>query len=74
MSEQFSDDLARGLDEGSISRGQALKCIGAGAVALAIGPLFPQQAEALTRKQRRAKVEEEPEPLHTQRACKSVPT
>jgi hypothetical protein len=53
MREQFFDDLAKGLDDGSISRGRTLKWIGAGAVAFAIGPLFPAQAEALTRRQRR---------------------
>jgi hypothetical protein len=53
MGEQFFDDLARGLHDGTISRGRALRWLGAGAVALAIGPLFPEQAEALTRRQRR---------------------
>jgi hypothetical protein len=47
------DDLAKALYEGTISRSQALKWLGAGAVAFAIGPLFPEQAEALTREQRR---------------------
>ena len=49
----YFDDLATGLADGSISRRQALKGIGAGALAFAIGPLFPEQAEALTRRQRR---------------------
>ena len=49
----YFDDLATGLADGSISRRQALKGIGAGALAFAIGPLFPEQAEALTRAQRR---------------------
>jgi hypothetical protein len=49
----YFDDLAKGVADGSISRRQALKWLGAGAVALAIGPLFPEQAEALTRRQRR---------------------
>jgi hypothetical protein len=49
----YLDELARGVADGSISRGQALKWLGAGAVAFAIGPLFPEQAEALTRRQRR---------------------
>jgi hypothetical protein len=49
----YFDDLATALADGSISRRQALKGIGAGALAFAIGPLFPEQAEALTRRQRR---------------------
>jgi hypothetical protein len=49
----YFDDLATALADGSISRRQALKGIGAGALAFVIGPLFPEQAEALTRAQRR---------------------
>jgi hypothetical protein len=49
----YFDDLATGLADGSISRRRALKWIGAGALAFAIAPLFPEQAEALTRRQRR---------------------
>jgi len=49
----YFDDLATALADGSISRRQALKGIGVGALAFAIGPLFPEQAEALTRRQRR---------------------
>jgi hypothetical protein len=49
----YFDDLATVLADGSISRRQALKWIGAGALAAAIGPLFPEQAEALTRRRRR---------------------
>ena len=49
----YFDDLATALADGSISRRRALKWIGAGALAAAIGPLFPEQAEALTRRQRR---------------------
>jgi hypothetical protein len=52
-SSSYLDDLARGLDDGTVSRRQALKWLGAGAVAFAIGPLFPEQAQALTKKQRR---------------------
>jgi hypothetical protein len=48
----YFDDLATALADGSISRRQALKSIGVGALAFAIGPLFPEQAEALTRVQR----------------------
>ena len=46
----YFDDLARGLAEGTISRRQALKWIGAGAVAFAIMPVAPKKAEALTRR------------------------
>jgi hypothetical protein len=51
--ESFFDDLATGLANGGISRRGALKSIGAGAVAFAIGPFFPEQAEALTESQHR---------------------
>ena len=47
------DRLARGLADGAISRHRALKLIGAGAVAFVIGPVFPERAEALTKKQLR---------------------
>ena len=50
MGEQFFDDLARGLDEGTISRRRALKLFGAAALGAV---LIPEQAEALTRKARR---------------------
>jgi hypothetical protein len=49
----YLDELAKGVADGTISRRQALKWIGAGAVAFAIGSLFPEQAEALTTRQRR---------------------
>jgi hypothetical protein len=49
----YFDDLATGLADGSISRRRALKWIGAGAVAFAIAPLFPEQAEAHRNRQRR---------------------
>jgi hypothetical protein len=46
VGEQFFDDLARGLDDGTISRRRALR-LGGGAVLAAIVPsLFPREAEA----------------------------
>jgi Stigma-specific protein, Stig1 len=47
------DELARGLASGTISRGRALKWVGAAFLAAAVPPLFPAQAVALTRRQRR---------------------
>jgi hypothetical protein len=49
----YLDELARGVADGNISRGQTLKWLGTAGVALATGSLFPEQAEALTRRQRR---------------------
>src|SRR5437764_426691 len=54
MGERFFDGLARGLDDGTISRGRALKLVGGAALGAALLPLLPKQAEALTRKFRRA--------------------
>ena len=50
MGEQFFDDLARGLDEGTISRRRALKLVGGAALGVALMPVLPKQAEALTRR------------------------
>jgi hypothetical protein len=47
------DELARGLATGTISRGQALKLVGATALSTALMPLFPDTAQALTSRQRR---------------------
>ena len=54
MDERFFDALAKGLNDGSVSRGRALKLIGAAALGVALMPVLPKQAEALTRKFRRA--------------------
>ena len=53
MGEQFFDDLARGLDDGTISRGRALKLFGAAALGTALMPVLPKHAEALSRNARR---------------------
>jgi hypothetical protein len=50
MEEQFFDDLAKGLSGGSLSRGQALKLVGAALLSSALMPFFPRQALAITRK------------------------
>jgi hypothetical protein len=50
MDEQFFDDLAKGLDEGSVSRGRALKLVGVALLAAMLPPLFPQPAGARARK------------------------
>lgn len=53
MYEQFLDDLASGLDEGTISRRRALKLVAGAVLGTALLPIAPKQAQALTRKQRR---------------------
>ena len=53
MGEQFLDDLARGLDDGTISRRRALKLVGGAALGAALMPILPKKAEALTRRFRR---------------------
>ena len=53
MEEQFFDDLARGLDDGTISRRRALSLTAGAALGTALTPLVPKQAEALSRKFRR---------------------
>jgi hypothetical protein len=53
MSGQFFDDLAKGLDDGTITRRQALRLVGGAALGAALMPILPKQAEALTRKARR---------------------
>jgi hypothetical protein len=54
MDEHFFDDIAKGLGNGSVSRGRALKLVGGAALGAVLIPLLPNQAEALTRKFRRA--------------------
>jgi hypothetical protein len=53
VEEHSFDDLARGLATGTVSRGQALKMVGAAVLSAALMPLFPDTAQALTRRQRR---------------------
>jgi hypothetical protein len=49
MEEQFFDDLANGLDEGTLSRRRALKLAGGAPLAAAVPSLFPREAEARRR-------------------------
>ena len=51
--EHSFDDLARVLATGTLSRGEALKLVGAAVMSAALMPLFPDTAQALTRRQRR---------------------
>jgi hypothetical protein len=53
MGEQFFDDLAKGLENGTITRRRALKLVGAAALGAALMPVVPKQAEALSRSARR---------------------
>ena len=53
IGEQFFDDLAKGLNDGSVSRRRALKLFGAAALSAALMPVMPKQAEALGRRYRR---------------------
>ena len=55
MGEQFFDDLAKGLDEGTISRGRALKLAGGALLAVVVPTLFPREAEALNKAKRRCR-------------------
>ena len=50
MDEQFFDDLAKGLNDGSVSRAWALKLVGAALLAAMLPPLFPRPAVASARK------------------------
>ena len=52
MGEQFFDDLAKGLDDGTISRARALRLVG-GALLAAVAPsVFPREAQALSARKR----------------------
>jgi hypothetical protein len=55
MDEQFFDNLAKGLDDGTISRRRALKLVGAAAFGAALMPLFPRQADARVSAKKRCK-------------------
>ena len=50
--EHFFDDLARGLDEGTISRRRALKLAGGALLGAVVPSLFPREAEALSPRKR----------------------
>jgi hypothetical protein len=45
MGEQFFDDLARGLDDGTISRKRAFRLAGGALLAALVPTLFPREAE-----------------------------
>ncbi len=47
------DSVARGLADGSVSRRKALRLLGAALIGAALMPLFPEEAQALTNRQRR---------------------
>ena len=49
MGEQFFDDLARGLDDGTLSRRRALRLAGGALLAAVVPPLFPREADARRR-------------------------
>ena len=55
MGEQFFDDLAKGLDDGTISRRRALRLAGGALLAAVVPPLFPREAEARNRAKRRCR-------------------
>ena len=52
MQEQFFDDLARGLDDGTISRRRALKLAGGALLAAVVPSVFSREAEALSARKR----------------------
>src|ERR687884_2337520 len=49
MGEQFFDDLAKGLEDGTVSRGRALKLVGGALVGAVVTSLFPREADARRR-------------------------
>jgi hypothetical protein len=51
--EHSFDELAKGLSNGTLSRGKALKLLGATLFGSVLMPLFPEQAQALTNTERR---------------------
>src|SRR5215217_6227795 len=52
------DELARGLDQGTISRGRALRLAGGALLAAMVPTLFPREAEAISRAKRRCRRKE----------------
>ena len=78
MDEHFFDDLARGLDDGTITRRRALKLVGGAALGAALMPILPKQAEALGRRFRRRCRRKRGVPLekgncHCATTCKTPP-
>lgn len=55
MREQLFDDLAKGLDDGTISRRRALQLAGGALLAAVVPALFPREAEAINRAKRRCR-------------------
>src|SRR5215212_10951126 len=53
--EQFFDDLAKRLDNGTISRRRALKVVGGALLGAVVPPLFPREAEARVSFRRRCR-------------------
>ena len=49
MGERFFDDLAKGLENGTVSRGRALKLVGGALVGAVVTSLFPREADARRR-------------------------
>jgi hypothetical protein len=50
MDEHFFDDLAKGLGDGTITRGRALRLVGGALLAVAVPSLFPRPAVASAKK------------------------
>jgi hypothetical protein len=50
MHGQFFDDLAKGLGDGTVSRGRAIKLVGAAFLATMVPSLVPREALAITKK------------------------
>jgi hypothetical protein len=55
MDEDFFDNLAKGLEDGSVSRRRALKLAGGALLAAVVPPLFPRQAGASSKARRRCR-------------------
>jgi hypothetical protein len=53
VNQERFDELAKVLATDTISRRRALRLVGAAVLGTALMPLFPDTAEALTRRQRR---------------------
>ncbi len=55
MGEQFFDELAKGLDDGTLSRRRALKLAGGALLAAVVPTAFSREAEAANRAKRRCR-------------------
>ena len=55
MDERFFDNLAKGLDDGTVSRDQVLKLVGSALLAVVFPPLFPRHADASSKARRRCR-------------------